>query len=205
MMIHNTRTIQQNGLICVTSIPDYELEETRVVGSPEELKAMAHPIRSAVLDLLLERAATVAELAAAVGVPRSTMAHHVKVLVDAGLLAVVRTRRVRAIDERYYGRTARLFQVGAVSAADAEWLGAGQSPLGEAAAEADAAHREDRLRATLRHARIPEELAVEFWDRVVELAQDFARLPRSGDTTFGFVAGIYQTNHPTLPEQGDQT
>ncbi len=204
-MIHNTRTIHKNGLIGMPSIPDYELEEIRVVGSPEELKAMAHPVRSAVLDLLLERAATIAELAAAVGVPRSTMAHHVKVMVNAGLLAVVRTRRVRAIDERYYGRTARLFQVGAVSEADAAWLGAGPSPLGEAAAESDAAHREDRLRATLRHARIPENVAVEFWDRVVELAQDFARLPRSGDATFGFVAGIYETTHPTLPEPGDQT
>ena len=105
-MIHNTRTIQENGLICVTSIPDYELEEARVVGSPEELKAMAHPVRSNVLDLLLERAATVAELAAAAGVPRSTMAHHVKVLVDAGFLVVVRTRRVRAIDERAHGQSA---------------------------------------------------------------------------------------------------
>ncbi len=176
-----------------------------VVGSPEELKAMAHPVRSIVLGLLLERSATVAELAAAAGVPRSTMAHHVKVLVDAGFLVVVRTRRVRAIDERYYGRTARLFQVGVMSDADAAWLGAGPSPLGEAASESEAAHREDRLRATLRHARIPEEVAVEFWDRVVALAQDFARLQRSGDTTFGFVAGIYETNHPTLPEPGDKT
>jgi hypothetical protein len=37
--------------------------------------------REAVLDLLLERAATVGELVAAIGRPRSTMAHHVKVLV----------------------------------------------------------------------------------------------------------------------------
>jgi hypothetical protein len=33
----------------------------------------------------------------------------VKVLESAGLVKVVRTRRVRALTENYYGRTARLF------------------------------------------------------------------------------------------------
>src|SRR5215208_2082825 len=96
-------------------IPDYELAERLVVTAPAQLRAMADPLRATILDLLLERAATVAELAAAVGRPKSTVAHHVNVLVDAGLLHVVRTRRVRAIDERFYGRTARLFAVGDVA------------------------------------------------------------------------------------------
>src|SRR5258705_9574845 len=79
------------------------------------MRAIADPLRLTLLDLVLERAATVTELAAAVGRPKSTVAHHVNVLVDAGLLRVVRTRRVRAIEERYYGRTARLFRVGMIS------------------------------------------------------------------------------------------
>jgi hypothetical protein len=33
-------------------------------------------------------------------------------IYDSGtILRVIRTRRVRAIDERFYGRTARLFRV----------------------------------------------------------------------------------------------
>ena len=75
---------------------------------------MAIPLRVTILDLLLERAATVRDLAAAVGRPRSTVAYHVKVLVDAGMLRVVRTRRVHAIEERHYGRTARMFAIGVV-------------------------------------------------------------------------------------------
>ena len=94
------------------AVPDYELADDLEVSSPAQLRAMADPLRSTILDLLLERAATVSELAAAVGRPKSTVAHHVNVLMDAGMLQVVRTRRVRAIDERYYGRTARLFRVG---------------------------------------------------------------------------------------------
>src|SRR3954471_17925552 len=96
------------------TIPDYDLEDLRIVTSPRELRALADPLRGTLIDLLLERAATVAELAAAVDRPKSTVAHHVGVLVDTRMLRVVRTRRVRAIDERYYGRTARVFVVGVV-------------------------------------------------------------------------------------------
>jgi DNA-binding transcriptional ArsR family regulator len=181
--------------------PDYDLAEDLEVSAPAQLHAMAGPLRSAILDLLLERAATVSELASALGRPKSTVAHHVNVLVDAGMLRVVRTRRVRAIDERYYGRTARLFRVGAIKPATSA---AGVNPLSEAAAEAVPAHVADELRATLRHARIPEARAHEFWAHVLALAQEFAKLPRSGDTVWGFAAGLYPTDHPVLPDAGDE-
>ena len=29
-----------------------------------------------------------------------------------------------------------------------------------------------------------------------------ARLPREGDTVYGIVAGLYPTDHPTLPDPG---
>src|SRR5207244_6025726 len=94
-----------------SKIPDYELAEKMVITAPAQLRAIADPLRDTILDLLLERAATVAELATAVGRPKSTVAHHVNVLVDAGLMRVIRTRRVRAIDERFYGRTGRTLYI----------------------------------------------------------------------------------------------
>ncbi len=42
-------------------------------------------------------------------VPKGTVGHHLKVLEKAGLVRVVRTRKVRALTEKYYGRVARLF------------------------------------------------------------------------------------------------
>src|SRR5919107_1443593 len=93
-------------------VPDYELEDTIELTTPEQVRAIGDPLRTTILGLLHERAATVTELATAVKRPKSTVAHHVKVLAEAGLLYVVRTRRIRAIDERYYGRTARMFYVG---------------------------------------------------------------------------------------------
>src|ERR687892_1869900 len=95
-----------------TPVPDYELEDTIELTTAEQVRAISDPLRTTILGLLHERAATVTELAEAVKRPKSTVAHHVKVLSDAGLLKVVRTRRVRAIDERFYGRIARMFYHG---------------------------------------------------------------------------------------------
>src|SRR5438309_5238788 len=91
--------------------PDYDLAERIALTTPAQVKALSHSVRTTILGLLHERAATVTELAGALERPKSTIAHHVKVLTEAGLVQVVRTRRVRAIDERLYGRTARMFYV----------------------------------------------------------------------------------------------
>ncbi|MGI8627638.1 MAG: helix-turn-helix domain-containing protein [Geodermatophilaceae bacterium] len=182
--------------------PDYDLVDRIVVTKPAELRAMADPLRTTILDLLLERAATVAELAAAVGRPKSTVAYHVNVLVDAGMLRVVRTRRVRAIDERFYGRTARVFFVGKVPLEEVTpppWT----NYLADAAAESMPAYHADRMFALLRHARISRHRAAAFWERVDEVIREFTQLPREGDTVYGLVAGLYPTDHPTLPPQPD--
>src|SRR6266536_1741757 len=186
-------------------IPDYELADRIVVTTPAQLRAMADPLRVTILDLLLERAATVAELAAAVQRPKSTVAHHVNVLVEAGMLRVVRTRRVRAIDERYYGRTARVFSVGVMNRPGEDPTTVHANALSVAAAESIPAHEADRLRTILRHARIPAQRGAEFWERVVALAGEFAQLPRSGDTVYGFAAGLYPTDYPTLPDPKDES
>ncbi|HEY3462897.1 MAG TPA: helix-turn-helix domain-containing protein, partial [Gaiellaceae bacterium] len=105
-----------------TTPPDYDLAERIALTTPSQVKAISHPLRTTILHLLHERAATVTELAVALERPKSTVAHHVRVLVEAGLLQVVRTRRVRAIEERFYGRTARLFYVGVQRGPEGEEL-----------------------------------------------------------------------------------
>src|SRR5947207_325447 len=52
---------------------------------------------------------------------------------------------------------------------------------------------------TLRHARIPAELAQEFADRVMEMATEFTRLPRSGNREYAFYFGVFPTNRPVSP------
>lgn len=88
---------------------DYEADDVLVVSETEQLRALADDVRLRIVALLRERAATTTELAEQVGLAKGTVAHHLKVLESAGLVKVVRTRRVRALTESFYGRVARLY------------------------------------------------------------------------------------------------
>jgi DNA-binding transcriptional ArsR family regulator len=92
-------------------IPDYEADDILVVWETEQLRALADDVRLRIVAILRERAATTTELAEQVGLAKGTVAHHLKVLESAGLVKVVRTRRVRALTESFYGRVARLFVI----------------------------------------------------------------------------------------------
>jgi DNA-binding transcriptional ArsR family regulator len=179
--------------------PDYELADRIALTEPSQVKAIGHPLRTTILGLLHERAATVSELAVAVERPKSTVAHHVKVLGEAGLVQVVRTRRVRAIEERFYGRTARMFYVAVELSADGDEMPRDFNDFEVAARESSAAYRDGKLWGFVRHARISEAQASEFWGRMAELVAEFDQLPRSGKTMYGFAVGVYPTDQPTLP------
>lgn len=168
---------------------DYELDEEVSAEAPERMKALADPLRMQLCDLVLERAMSVTELAARVGRPKGTVAYHVDVLVDAGLLKVVRTRRVRAIDERFYGRVARTivfahhddhrppFIDDVISEADVDLIRSDDVPG----------------MTTLRHARIPFERVEEYRRRLHDLTLEFVDEPRVGDVEFGLYIALYPT------------
>ncbi len=183
--------------------PDYELDDVVQATTDQQLKALANQTRKQILDLVLERAASVAELAEAVGRPKSTMAHHVDVLTDAGLLKVVRTRKVRAVEERFYGRVGRTVWVVGDKTYDPEnTLGDTLTPsfLHEAMAEIAPG---TKVSSTLRHARISADQAEEFFERVLELANEFTRQPREGDTVYAFTVGLFPTDSPVLPNPSE--
>jgi Helix-turn-helix domain len=184
-------------------IPDYDLDEMLVVTAPEQLRALADPLHATLLELLLERAATVTEMARAVDRPKSTIAYHVNLLVHAELLRVVRTRRVRAIEERFYGRVARTYYVGVLNRPEDKQVVAGMNGLAKAAAESAPANAADDLRCLLVHARIPIEDVRSFWSQVQEVARQFAQIPRAGEQVYGFAAGLYPTDAPSLPDAED--
>ena len=183
-----------------TPVPDYELLDTLELTTPAQVRAISDQLRTTIIGLLHERAASITELAAAVKRPKSTVAHHVNVLAEAGLVRVVRTRRVRAIDERYYGRTARVFYAGLGRRPDGTQLPNDFNDFEVAAKESGAAFDAHQMRSFIRHARLPPERAADFWAGVQALIQEFDRLPRSGDTVYGFAVGLYPTDFPMLPD-----
>lgn len=182
-------------------VPDYDLDDTMELTSPTQVRAIGNQLRTTLLGLLHERAATVTEMAIAVSRPKSTVAYHVNVLHEAGLVHVVRSRRVRAIEERFYGRVARMFYVGVGEGAGGEALPLDFNDFDVAARESQAAYQAHRLWSFIRHARIPPERAAEFWTEAMALVHEFDRLPRSGDIAYGFVVGVYPIpDYPVLPD-----
>ena len=178
---------------------DYEADEYVHAETPEQLKALGNAMRMTIIDLLNERAASVTELAAALERPKGTVGYHVKVLEKAGFIRVVRSRKVRAMTEKFYGRVAHTVVFhGIPDTHDKMFM------LREALAEAVVEEGAAMPATTLRHVRMSEEQAVEFWDEVGELAVRFAKAPRGGDRVYGFLGAIFPTDLPVLPQDGEQ-
>jgi DNA-binding transcriptional ArsR family regulator len=183
--------------------PDYELEQALALETPEQYKTLFEETRIQIVDLLLERAATIKDLAETLDKPKGTIGHHVAALEDAGLIRVVRTKMVRAIEAKYYGRTARTYVIGdkppGIDLAPDHFL---QSAAVEFAQVADPSVG---TLSTLRYARIPDERADEWAGRLADLAEEFTTEPRGGETTFGLLLAMYPTDRPHLPDQkGDE-
>jgi DNA-binding transcriptional ArsR family regulator len=173
---------------------DYDVADVVEADTAERMKALGDPLRLTVLDLVLEHAMSVTELAERLDRPKGTVAHHVAVLVDAGLLRVVRTRKVRAIEERLYGRTGRVI---------AFQHGPGSIPFLDhvlAQADLDAIADPDCPGAfTFPHARIAADRVKEFADRLYALGLEFADLPRDGDVEYGMYLALFPTTRRIAP------
>lgn len=186
--------------------PDYDLDETLLFDRPDQFRALFEKTRSQIIDLLNERAATIKDLADTLEKPKGTIGHHVSVLADAGLIHVVRTKKVRAIEAKYYGRTARTFLLTPLTNIDVDlspshFLTTAAAEFAEATEDGTKLEKDGPM-STLRYARIPESRAAEWVQRLIELSDEFIREERGGDTTYGLVLGFYPTERPHLPDGG---
>jgi DNA-binding transcriptional ArsR family regulator len=187
------------------SAPDYDLAATLTLAEPVQYRALFEPTRSQIASLLLDRAATTSELAEILEKPKGTIGFHLKALESAGLVRVVRTRRVRALEAKYYGRTARVFLFEPVGKAEGAIAGQFRQAADEAGAVS--AGIDLPVNGGVRYARIPASRAQAWSDRVHALLDEFDREPRVGEQVFGLVVGIYPTDRPRLsagsPESDD--
>jgi predicted ArsR family transcriptional regulator len=169
------------------TINDYDAAETLVVKEPEQLRALADELRTRIVALLRERARSTQELAHELGIPKGTVGHHLKVLESAGLIRVVRTRQVRAVTEKFYGRTARLFLFQAEDPESERALGA--TVLRQAAREVEEASQvafgHPRARLLPADARRLER-------RLHRLMDDFLAADTAEGAPHGLVAALYE-------------
>ena len=184
--------------------PDYDLDDTLQLETSEQYRALFDETRSQIVHLLLERAATIKELAETLEKPKGTIGHHVAVLEEAGLIKIVRTKKVRAIEAKYYGRTGRTYLIG-----DPSESGIELDPnhfLMKALSEFSLLLSEERVGhlSSLRYARIPEHRARDWEERLGALLRDFTAEERGGETTYGLLVAMYPTERPHLPDPEDR-
>lgn len=198
-MLEHTKVLDNNAT------PDYDLDDVLTLTTPGQFSTITGAARPHILGLLSERAASVSKIAAALGLSKGTTGHHVKVLESGGMVPIVRTRQVRALTEKYYGRTARTFRVstdeclpGVSGVAIPRDLLV--EPLRQAISEfAPSTDPNDPSEFVITHARLSKSEPREFVLRLEALYQEFGNRSTAGEKTYGSVAGLYLTDRGDLP------
>ncbi|GAA1404620.1 hypothetical protein GCM10009639_50680 [Kitasatospora putterlickiae] len=162
-------------------------DQELTVESPRQYKALSHPLRQRLLLALGGRSATVGELAAAVDGRKSTVAHHLKVLQEAGVVRIVETRKVRGGGEHVYRRTARRITVAGRDAGPATAL------LGAVAEECAKAPEEPLM--VLRHLRLTADQAARLGAALQALVNEATEAPE-GEPVHGVLVALYEQSAP---------
>jgi DNA-binding transcriptional ArsR family regulator len=81
----------------------------QVITEPQQLKAFADPLRIRIVHILADRPATNQQLATALGEPGAKVLHHVRALLDAGVIRLVDQVIKGGNVEKYYRATAHLY------------------------------------------------------------------------------------------------
>lgn len=87
----------------------YEPQPFLIIDSPEQLKAFTDPLRLRVFSILTERAATNQQIADTLEQPHARVLHHVRSLLDSGLIVLVDQQIKGGNVEKYYRAVARIF------------------------------------------------------------------------------------------------
>lgn len=76
-------------------MPTDDLPETFHVTTDEQLRALSNLTRHRIMAMLRFEPATITQIAERVGLAKGSSSYHVRLLERAGLVKVVRTRKVR--------------------------------------------------------------------------------------------------------------
>jgi DNA-binding transcriptional ArsR family regulator len=155
---------------------------------PEQVKALAHPLRNRILFSLDADGATVSQLAKSLSTNKGNVAHHLAVLERAGLVLRGARRQVRGGTEQYFVRAARRLKtpVGRRGGHTSALLQAVAEEIDESPAEA---------LLNLRRIRLTRQQAASLVAHLERLVDD---LPEAGprEARHGVLVSVFQSGHP---------
>lgn len=159
-----------------------------VLTGEKEVAAYAHPTRMRLLEVFGPRELTLTQAARDLGVHPANLSRHLKVLVEAGLLARTGTRDTGRNLEKYYRASALSYTVGAAPfrARARSVLGL----LGESLADAEAASP-DYVLGYLLSLRLKGAARDELAARLEALVEEFKALDEEGGEPLMLSLALY--------------
>lgn len=170
----------------------------QVISDPGQLKAFTDPLRIRVINILRDREATNQQIADALGEPHAKVLHHVRYLLDAGLIKLVETKISGGNVEKYYRATAHLFGI-RPSELDGsqEMPGAMFQAVQQEIVASRVAWPEEFIPWESRRARLSPERQDEFYRKLIALIAEYWGGPSSEEGD----GGSQPLEDPSLPTQ----
>jgi DNA-binding transcriptional ArsR family regulator len=170
-------------------MPTDDLPETFHVTTDDQLRAVSNLARHRIMAVLRFEPATITQIAHRVGLAKGSSSYHVRLLERAGLVKVVRTRKVRGVTERYYAMAARSIELPDPGAGQPDIL------LRNAVADLEASPADGRRQVRMAHLRLTEEQVTELGARLDALADEYRTL---SDPSLPDVSLIFALFRPAL-------
>ncbi|YCK36588.1 ArsR/SmtB family transcription factor [Actinomadura sp. ATCC 39365] len=172
-------------------------EQLLSLRSSAQYKALGHPMRHRMVNLLRQRPATLSELTTALDSTKGTVGYHVRVLREAGLVRLASTRQVRGGTEQRFELVNRGFQL------DEE---TGARFLHDAAlAEMSPVRPGDPGHTVLHHVWLTPEEARTLAGRIEDYEHGQRLDPEHGTEAYGLLLSLYRADIPRLPPEGRPT
>ncbi|MCX4783204.1 ArsR/SmtB family transcription factor [Streptomyces sp. NBC_01264] len=176
-------------------MPTDEPPEAFHVTTDEQLRAVSNLTRHRIMAVLRFEPATITQIAARVGLAKGSSSYHVRLLERAGLVKVVRTRKVRGVNERYYALAARSIVLPDPGEGGPDLL------MRHAVADLEEAPSDGERHVGMMHLRLTDEQFAELGARLEALAYEYREL---SDPALPDASLVFALFHPARRDQSTE-
>lgn len=168
------------------------MSPTKRLETAEQVTAALGDLRRMrILEILVERQASVKELAREINESPQTTNYHTKVLLQAGLIEIVEKREVRGTLEKSYRAVADRFVAGEITRQAFPDFGFSLVQNFLEMARYAAETSEEPVALHVLGVQMPRERVPEFQQRLAELVKDFQGAWVDDGPRYGLIAGVF--------------